>query len=32
LALLIRFKKLPEPLLVLGAAVLGLIIYPLVRS
>lgn len=31
LALLIRFKKLPEPLVVLGAAVIGLILYPLVH-
>ena len=30
-ALLWRFKKLPEPIVVLGAAVIGLLIYPLVR-
>ena len=26
-----RFNKLQEPLIVLGAAILGLVIYPLVR-
>ena len=31
LAVLWRFKKLPEPLVVLAAAVAGLILYPLVR-
>jgi chromate transporter len=31
LALLGRFKKLPEPVIVLAAAVVGLIVYPLVR-
>ncbi|MGD9853778.1 MAG: chromate transporter [Planctomycetaceae bacterium] len=31
LALLVKFKKLPEPVLVLGAAVVGLIIYPFVH-
>lgn len=30
LGLVWKFKKLPEPIIVLGAAVLGLIIYPLV--
>lgn len=30
LALLWRFKKLPEPIIVLGAAVIGLVVYPLV--
>lgn len=29
--LLVRFKKLPEPAIVLGAAVIGLAVYPLVR-
>jgi chromate transporter len=32
LALLVRFKKLPEPIVVLGAALIGLAIYPLVRG
>jgi chromate transporter len=32
LALLIRFKKLPEPIVVLGAALIGLAIYPFVRG
>lgn len=32
LVLLWRFKKLPEPLLVLAAAVIGLGLYPLVRG
>lgn len=32
LALLLRFKKLPEPIVVLGAALVGLLIYPLVRG
>ncbi|MDB5340845.1 MAG: srpC [Planctomycetaceae bacterium] len=31
LGLLLRFKKLPEPLVVLGAAVAGLVIYPFVH-
>ena len=31
IALLLRFKKLPEPFIVLGAAIIGLIIYPFVR-
>ncbi len=32
LALLIRFRKLPEPIVVLAAAVFGLLVYPLVRG
>lgn len=32
IGLLLRFKKLPEPVIVLGAAVLGLIIFPFVRA
>ena len=31
IALLLRFKKLPEPFIVLGAAIIGLIIYPFVH-
>jgi len=31
-ALLWRFKKLPEPLIVVGAAVIGLAVYPLMKS
>jgi chromate transporter len=31
LVLLWRFKKLPEPLVIVAAAVIGLIVYPLVR-
>ncbi len=31
LGLLLKFKKLPEPLLVLGAALAGLVIHPLVK-
>ena len=31
LGLLLKFKKLSEPIVVLGAAVIGLLIYPLVR-
>ncbi|MBI3464888.1 MAG: chromate efflux transporter, partial [Planctomycetes bacterium] len=31
-ALLWKFKKLPEPLIVMGAAIIGLIVYPLVSS
>lgn len=30
--LLLKFKKLPEPLIVLGAAIIGLVVFPLVRS
>jgi chromate transporter len=32
LAVLIRFKKLPEPIVVLTAGMIGLVIYPLVRG
>lgn len=32
IGLLLRFKKLPEPVIVLGAALAGLIIHPLVRG
>lgn len=32
LGLLWQFKKLPEPLVVLGAAIAGLIVYPLIHS
>lgn len=32
LALLLRFKKLPEPIVVLGAGLIGLLAYPLVRG
>ncbi len=32
MGLLLKFKKLPEPVIVLGAAVIGLLIYPFVRS
>ena len=31
-ALLVKFKKLPEPVIVVGAALAGLIIYPYVQS
>lgn len=31
IGLLLRFKKLPEPVIVLGAALVGLIVFPLVR-
>lgn len=31
LGLLLKFKKLPEPLVVLGAAVVGLVLYPFVH-
>ncbi|HEX6985099.1 MAG TPA: chromate transporter [Planctomycetaceae bacterium] len=31
-ALLVRFKKLPEPAIILAAAAIGLAVYPLVRS
>ena len=30
-ALLLRVKRLPEPLIVLGAAIIGLILYPFVH-
>ena len=32
MGLLLKFKKLPEPVIVLGAAIIGLLIYPFVRS
>ena len=32
LGLLMRFKKLPEPFVIAGAAVIGLAVYPLVRA
>jgi chromate transporter len=32
LAVLIRFKKLPEPVVVLAAALIGLVLFPLVRG
>jgi chromate transporter len=32
MALLFKFKKLPEPVVVLGAAIVGLTIYPFVRG
>ena len=32
IALLVKFKKLPEPVVVLGAALTGLLIHPLVRG
>ncbi|HUQ73032.1 MAG TPA: chromate transporter [Planctomycetaceae bacterium] len=32
IGLLLRFKKLPEPVVVLGAALAGLILFPLVRG
>jgi chromate transporter len=31
IGLLWRFKKLPEPVIVLGAALIGVVVYPLVR-
>ena len=31
-ALLWKFKKLPEPVVVAGAALVGLAVYPLMRS
>lgn len=31
LGLLLKYKKLPEPIIILGAAVVGLVIYPLFR-
>jgi chromate transporter len=30
-AVLLRFKKLPEPIVVLAAAIIGLAIYPLLH-
>ena len=32
IGLLLKFKKLPEPFIVLGAAIIGLLIYPFVRA
>lgn len=32
IGLLLKFKKLPEPVIVVGAAVIGLLIYPFVRG
>ena len=32
IGLLLKFKKLPEPVIVLGAALIGLLIYPFVRA
>ncbi len=32
ICLLLKFKKLPEPVIVLCAAIVGLIIYPFVRA
>ncbi len=32
IGLLLKFKKLPEPVIVLGAAVIGLLVYPFVRG
>lgn len=32
MGLLWKFKKLPEPVIVVGAAIIGLIVFPLVRS
>lgn len=32
IGLLLKFKKLPEPIVVLGAALIGLLIFPFVRS
>jgi chromate transporter len=32
IGLLLRFKKLPEPVIVLGAAITGLLLYPYVRG
>jgi hypothetical protein len=31
-ALIWRFKKLPEPVIVLAAALIGLVVYPLMKS
>ena len=31
IGLLLKFRKLPEPILILGAALIGLLIYPIVR-
>jgi chromate transporter len=32
IALLLKFKKLPEPVIVLGAAIIGLLVFPLVHK
>ena len=32
IGLLLKFKKLPEPVIILGAAVIGLLIFPFVRA
>lgn len=32
LGLLLKFKKLPEPVIILGAAIVGLVVYPLVTA
>lgn len=32
IGLLLKFKKLPEPVIVLGSAIIGLIIFPLVHA
>lgn len=32
IGLLLKFKKLPEPVIVLGAAIIGLLIYPIARA
>ena len=32
LGLLLKFKKLPEPVIILGAAVVGLVVYPHVTA
>ena len=32
LGLLLKFKKLPEPLIILGAAIIGVLVYPLFHS
>lgn len=32
IGLLVKFKKLPEPVIVLGAAIIGLVVFPLVRG
>jgi chromate transporter len=32
IGLLLKFKKLPEPVIVVGAAIIGLLIYPFVRA
>ncbi len=31
IGLLLKFKKLPEPIIVLGAAIIGLLIFPYVK-